>query len=239
MTMSATKYRRILLKLSGEAISAGKEGIYDYELIDRICAAVGQCVKDGVQVGIVIGAGNIWRGGRQGGGMDRSRADAMGMLATTMNSLALKDGFARAGIPAKVMTAVEMPAFGELFTKEAAVEYLSGGNVVILAGGTGRPFFSTDTAAVLRAAELDADVVLFAKNIDGVYTADPRKDPSAKKLDDISYIDILREGLQVMDLTAAAFCMDAGLQVLVFGLDKPENILRVLRGERLGTLVHN
>lgn len=137
------------------------------------------------------------------------------------------------------MTAVEMPAFGELFTKEAAVEYLSGGNVVILAGGTGRPFFSTDTAAVLRAAELDADVVLFAKNIDGVYTADPRKDPSAKKLDDISYIDILREGLQVMDLTAAAFCMDAGLQVLVFGLDKPENILRVLQGERLGTLVHN
>ena len=126
MTMSATKYRRILLKLSGEAISAGKEGIYDYELIDRICATVGQCVKDGVQVGIVIGAGNIWRGGRQGGGMDRSRADAMGMLATTMNSLALKDGFARAGIPAKVMTAVEMPAFGELFTKEAAVEYLSG-----------------------------------------------------------------------------------------------------------------
>lgn len=232
------KYRRILLKLSGEAISAGKEGIYDYDLIDRICAVVGQCMREGVQVGIVIGAGNIWRGGRQGGGMDRTRADAMGMLATTMNSLALKDGFDRAGVPAKVMTAVEMPAVAELFVKEKAVEYLTSGCAVILAGGTGRPFFSTDTAAVLRAAELDAEAVLFAKNIDGVYTADPRKDPTAKKLDDISYIDILREGLQVMDLTAAAFCMDAKLRVLVFGLEQPENILRVLSGERIGTLVH-
>ena len=178
--MTAPKYRRILLKLSGEAISAGKDGIYDYDIIDRICAVVGQCVREGVQVGIVIGAGNIWRGARQGVGMDRCRADAMGMLATTMNSLALKDGFDRAGVASRVMTAVEMPAFGELFTKDRAVELMQSGNVVILAGGTGRPYFSTDTAAVLRAAELDADVVLFAKNIDGVYTADPRKDPTAR-----------------------------------------------------------
>ena len=232
------KYKRVLLKLSGEAISGGSEGIYRYEMIDEICRAIAAAKNAGAEIGIVIGAGNIWRG-RSGGSMDRPRADAMGMLATTMNSLALQDGFERMGVPAVVLTAVEMPAIGELFTKERALRCFAEGKICIFAGGTGRPFFSTDTAAVLRAAEIDADICLFAKNVDGIYSADPSKDPTAVKYDKVTFAEILQKNLRAIDLTAAAFGMDANLTVLAFGLNDPENILRALRGEKLGTVICN
>lgn len=232
------KYKRILLKLSGEAISGGSEGIYNYEMIDKICAAIAKARGVGAEIGIVIGAGNIWRG-RSGGSMDRPRADAMGMLATVMNSFALQDGFERMGVPAVVLTAVDMPTFGETFTKQNAIHHLTKGRICIFAGGTGRPFFSTDTAAVLRAAEIDADVCLFAKNIDGIYTADPKTDPTATKYDEITFAEILQKNLRAIDLTAAAFCIDAKMNVLAFSLEDPENILRALRGENVGTVIHN
>lgn len=229
-------YRRILLKLSGEALAADGEEIYDHAFLAKVADVVARCVAEGAEVAIMVGAGNIWRG-RQGVDMDRTTADSMGMLATCINALMLRDTFTRAGLSAAVLTSVEMPQFAELYTTYRAREYLEAGKVVIFGGGIGLPYFSTDTAAAMRAAEIGADIMLMAKNVDGVYTDDPRVNPQAKKLDTVSCRDILKDGLKVIDSTAAALSMDAGIPVLIFGLDDPENILRAVRGEKLGTVL--
>ena len=231
------KYKRILLKLSGEALSAGAGGILDHAFIGRIATVVKKCTDSGAEVAIIVGAGNIWRG-RQGLDMDPVRADHMGMLATAINALGLQDGFAHAGIDCRVMTAVEMPQFAELYVPRNAIAHLSAGRVVILGCGTGLPFFSTDTAAALRAAELKADMILMAKNIDGIYTADPKLDPSARKLNRISYAEIMEQNLRAIDTTATVFCREHAIPLLVFGLSDPENIYRAVMGEEIGTVVH-
>ena len=233
--MSEIKYKRVLLKLSGEALS-GKDGIINYEYIQEIGTVVRRCIAEGAQIAIVVGAGNIWRG-RQGLAMDRVRADHMGMLATVINSIGMKDALVRAGLDAHVMTPVMMETFTEPYLCDKAVEYLEKGSVVVLAGGSGAPFFSTDTAAVLRAAEIGADVTLMAKNIDAIYTADPRKDPSAEPLRQVDYMHILENHLTTIDITATAFAMENKMPIHIFGLDNPKNISRVIMGEQLGTIV--
>ncbi len=232
------KYKRVLLKLSGEALArdAAPGAIYNFDLLATICSKVKECVDLGVEVAIVVGAGNIWRG-KQGTDFQRVRADHMGMLATCINSLALQDTLEHQGIDARVLSAVEMETFTETYIRDKAVNHLKNGRVVIFACGIGSPYFSTDTAAVLRAKEIDAEIVLLAKNIDAVYTADPKKDPDAKRLDHIRYIDVLSQNLQVMDTTATSFSMDNRLPVLVFGLNDPDNIIRAVMGEKLGTVV--
>ena len=229
-------YKRILVKLSGEALSNGDQGILNYDFLEKIGYTIKKCVDMGTQVSIVVGAGNIWRG-RQGVNMDRTRADHMGMLATVINCLALQDTFERIGLKTRVMTAIEMQQFAEPYIRNKAISHLEKGRVVIFGCGIGSPFFSTDTAAVLRAAEICADIVLLAKNVDGVYTADPRLDPSATKIDSIEYIDILREGLRVLDFTATSFSMENHIPILLFGLDNPENIIKAVNGEKIGTIV--
>ena len=229
-------YKRVLVKLSGEALSAGSDGIFNYDFIDEVCWVIKKCVDIGTQVSIVVGAGNIWRG-RQGVNMDRTRADHMGMLATVINCLALQDALEKLGVDTRVMTAVEMQRFAEPYIRNKAVSHLNKGRVVIFGCGIGSPLFSTDTAAVLRAAEINADIVLLAKNIDGVYTADPKLDPTAKKLSNIDYIDILKEGLRALDFTATSFSMENHIPILLFGLDNPENIYKAVCGEKIGTIV--
>ena len=229
-------YKRILVKLSGEALSAGSDGILNYEFLEEVCTVIKTCVDMGTQVSIVVGAGNIWRG-RQGVNMDRTRADHMGMIATVINCLALQDTFERLGVPTRVMTAIEMKECAEPYIRNKAVAHLEKGRVVIFGCGIGSPYFSTDTAAVLRAAEINADIVLLAKNVDGVYTADPKIDPEAKKIDSIEYIDILREGLRVLDFTATSFSMENHIPILLFGLDDPSNIIKAVNGEKIGTIV--
>ncbi len=229
-------YKRVLVKLSGEALSAGSDGIFNYNFIDEVCRVIKKCVDAGTQVSIVVGAGNIWRG-RQGVNMDRTRADHMGMLATVINCLALQDSLEKLGVDTRVMTAVEMQRFAEPYIRNKAVSHLNKGRVVIFGCGIGSPFFSTDTAAVLRAAEINADIVLLAKNVDGVYTADPKIDPTAKKLSNIDYIDILKEGLKALDFTATSFSMENHIPILLFGLDDPENIYKAVCGEKIGTIV--
>ncbi len=234
---SQPKYKRILLKLSGEALARDKEGILDFDFITSVAEVLKKCVDAGIQVGVIVGAGNIWRG-RQGGSMDRVRADQMGMLATTINALALEETFKQCGLSAVAMTAVEMNAFAEQYTPRAAVAALEEGKVVIFGCGLGSPFFSTDTAGALRAAEIGADALLLAKNIDGIYTADPKIDPTAVRYDDISYNDILSKELKALDLTAAAFCMDNNICAYAFELKDPMNIYRVAMGEKIGTELH-
>ena len=229
-------YKRVLVKLSGEALSAGSDGIFNYDFIDEVCRVIKKCVDAGTQVSIVVGAGNIWRG-RQGVNMDRTRADHMGMLATVINCLALQDSLEKLGVDTRVMTAVEMQRFAEPYIRNKAVSHLNKGRVVIFGCGIGSPFFSTDTAAVLRAAEINADIVLLAKNVDGVYTADPKIDSTAKKLSNIDYIDILKEGLKALDFTATSFSMENHIPILLFGLDDPENIYKAVCGEKIGTIV--
>lgn len=230
------KYKRILLKLSGEALAAGGEGILNNEFITSVAAVLRRCLDMGVQIGIIVGAGNIWRG-RQGKNMDQTRADYMGMLATTINALALQDAFVQCGIDTRVMTAIDMHQLAEPYIRNKAVSHLDKGRVVIFGCGLGIPFFSTDTAAVLRAAEIGADIVLMAKNIDGIYTADPKKDPNAHKLDSIEYKEILYQGLAALDSTATSFSMDNHIPILAFGLNDPENIYRAVIGEEIGTII--
>ena len=234
--MDTPKYKRVLVKLSGEALMAGGSEIIDKNFLKTICGTIKQCVDMGTQVAIVVGAGNIWRG-RQGEGMDRTRADHMGMLATVINCLAIQDMLENIGAPARVMTAVEMKAFAEPYIRNKAISHLEHGKVVIFGCGIGSPFFSTDTAAVLRGAEIGAEIVLLAKNVDGVYTADPKKDPSAKKIPSIDYIDILKNELKVLDFTATSFSMENKIPILLFGLDDPNNIIRAICGEKIGTIV--
>ena len=231
------KYKRILLKLSGEALATDKtHGIIDDSFVDKVAAVVGRLIAEGVEVGVIVGAGNIWRG-RQGVGMDRTRGDYMGMLATAINAIALEDAFLRAGVEARVLSALSIPEATEYYTRDAAVRHLEAGRAVIFAGGLGRPYFSTDTAGALRAAEIGADAILMAKNIDAVYTADPRTDPTAVRLDTLTYSEMLERGLRVIDLTSAVLCMENKVPTLVFGLDDPDNIYRAAMGEKLGTLI--
>lgn len=234
--MPTPVYRRVLLKLSGEALKNDAASILDFAYMDTVVDQIKRCVESGVQVAIVIGAGNIWRGAR-GTDVNRTRADHMGMLATVINSIGMKDALVRAGLDAHVMTPVMMETFTEPYLCDKAVEYLEKGSVVILAGGSGAPFFSTDTAAVLRAAEIGADVTLMAKNIDAIYTADPRVDPTATPLREVEYMYILDNHLTAIDITATAFAMENKMPIHIFGLDDPENISKVIMGETLGTIV--
>ncbi len=236
--MDRPKYRRVLLKISGEALAGGAGRGLDFDVIGQVCDVIKKCLDVGVQVGVVIGAGNFWRGVKDGGGkMERTRADHMGMLATVLNCLAVADVMEQKGIPVRVQTALEIKAVAEPYIRQRAIRHLEKGRVVIFGCGTGNPFFSTDTAAVLRAAEIDADVILLAKNIDGVYSADPRKDPGAVKFDSITYDEVLAKHLQVMDTTATSLSMDNQIPVLLFALKDPENIYRAVMGEKIGTVI--
>ncbi len=229
-------YKRILLKLSGEVL-AGEQGHgFDFDVINSVCDWVKKCADTGVQLGLVVGGGNFWRG-RSSGSMDRTRADHIGMLATVMNSLALADTLEQKGVPTRVMTAIDMRRIAEPFVRDEAVRHLEDGKVVIFGCGTGSPFFSTDTTAALRAAEIGADVILKATNVDGVYDKDPNKYADAVKYDTLSHSEVLNKGLAVMDSTAASLCRDNNIPILVFNLEDPENILRAVIGENIGTLV--
>ncbi len=229
-------YKRILLKLSGEVL-AGEQGHgFDFDIINSVCDWVKKCADTGVQIGLVVGGGNFWRG-RSSGSMDRTRADHIGMLATVMNSLALADTLEQKGVPTRVMTAIDMRRIAEPFVRDEAVRHLEEGKVVIFGCGTGSPFFSTDTTAALRAAEIGADVILKATNVDGVYDKDPNKYADAVKYDTLSHSEVLNKGLAVMDSTAASLCRDNNIPILVFNLEDPENILRAVSGENVGTLV--
>lgn len=232
-----SKYKRVMLKISGEAMSGGKGFGLDTPTIDDIAKKIKEAVDMGVEVSIVVGGGNFWRG-RSGGNMDRTRADHMGMLATVINSLALLDAIEQQGVPARVQTAIEMRQIAEPYIRNRAVRHLEKGRVVIFACGSGNPFFSTDTAAALRAAEIGAEIILLAKAVDGVYDSDPHLNPDAKKFDELRYIDVLSKGLGVMDSTATSLCMDNNIPILVFGLNDPDNIIKGLKGEKIGTIVY-
>jgi uridylate kinase len=236
--MSGLKYKRILLKLSGEAIGGESGYGIDVDQAESVASRIQEVHGMGVEVGVVLGAGNLWRG-KQGleRGMDRSTADYMGMMGTIMNSMVLMDALERIGVYTRVMSAIEMRAVAEPYIRRRAVRHLEKGRVVILGAGTGNPFFSTDTAAALRGSEIDADVVIKATKVDGIYDADPRKFPNATKFATLSYIDYLNRRLQVMDSTAVSLCMDNKLPILVLNLWDPQALLRALRGEEVGTLV--
>jgi len=231
-------YNRVLLKISGEALAGEKKTGLDFDVLRSVCEAVKECVGLGVELGIVVGGGNFWRGVKDGEGkIERTRADHMGMMATVMNCLAIADMLEQLNVPVRVQTALSISAVAEQYIRLRADRHLKKGRVVIFGCGTGNPYFSTDTAAVLRAAEIDADVILLAKNIDGVYTADPKHDPNATKIDAISYSDMLSQRLTVMDSTATSLSMDNDIPVILFALEDPANIVKVVMGEKIGTIV--
>ena len=237
--MSELKYKRVLLKVSGEALGGEAGRGLDFDVIEKVCDVVARCAAEGAQVGIVVGGGNFWRGLKDGRGMsNRTRADHMGMLATSINCLALADVLENKGIDVRVQTAIEMKSIAEPYIRSRAVRHLEKGRVVIFGCGTGSPFFSTDTAAALRAAELDAEVIFKATLVDGVYDSDPHKNPDAKRYDDLSFSEMLNKELGVVDMTAATLCRDQNIPIVVFSLDDPNNILRAIQGERIGTIVH-
>ena len=230
-------YKRILLKISGEVL-AGEQGHgFDFDVMTSICEAVKTLNDMDVEVGLVVGGGNFWRG-RSGGSMDRTRADHIGMLATVMNSLALADTLEHLGVDVRVQTAIEMRAFAEPYIRNRAVRHLEKGRVCIFGAGTGNPFFSTDTCAALRAAEINAEVILKATNVDGVYDKDPNKFADAVKYDKVTHSEVLEKDLKVMDSTAASLCRDNGIKILVFNLNDPENIVKAVCGADIGTLVY-
>ncbi len=236
--MDKPKYKRILLKISGEALAGDASRGLDFDVIGNVCDVIAKCVEMGVEVGVVVGGGNFWRGLKDGGdSMERSRADHMGMLATVINCLAMADVLEQKGVEVRVLTAIEMRSVAEPYIRSKAIRHLEKNRVVIFGAGTGNPYFSTDTAAVLRAAEIGADIILLAKNIDGVYSADPKLDPNAVKYDSISYDEVLSGHLQVMDYTATSLSMDNKIPVMLFALKDPNNILRVVNGEHIGTIV--
>ena len=231
------KYKRVLIKVSGEALGGeGGFGVNDEELA-KTAAQIKEIHDAGVQVGIVCGGGNFFRG-RTGGNIDKPTADYMGMLATVMNGLALQDALLSAGCPAKLMTAIEIRDMAEGYARRKALDYLEEGKVVVFGGGTGSPFFTTDTTAALRAAEIGAEVLLLAKNIDAVYSADPRTNPDAERFTELSYMDMIEKDLKVMDLTAATLCKDTGTKIYVFALAQEGNLMKVTNGEHVGTLIH-
>ena len=232
-------YKRVLLKLSGEALAGEKGFGLDFNVIESVCRVIKECSEMGVEIGIVIGGGNFWRGVKDGGGkMERTRADHMGMMATVMNCLAVADVLEQMGVEVRVQTAVQMSSIAEPYIRLKADKHLKKGRVVIFGCGTGNPFMSTDTAAALRAVEMEADVILLAKKVDAVYDSDPAINPDAKKYTNLSFSDILSKNLGVMDSTAASLCRDNRMPILVFGLNEPENIIRAVKGEKIGTLVN-
>jgi len=236
--MSAAQYKRVLIKVSGEALAGDKKTGLDFDFITSVADSIKSCCDMGVEIGIVVGGGNFWRGVKDGGGkVERTRADYMGMLATTMNALALADVLQGVGVDARVQTSIDMLKIAEPYARERAVSHLKKGKVVIFACGTGNPFFSTDTGAVLKAAEIGADVILLAKNIDGVYDADPAKVKDAKKFDSITYDEVLARGLAVMDTAATALAKENNIPVIVFAVKQPDNIIKVLCGEKIGSYV--
>jgi len=236
--LSEVKYKRVLLKLSGEVLAGDSKFGVNVETVGKICDKIKEIVDLGVQVGIVVGGGNFWRG-RNGHQMERTTADYMGMLATAMNGLALQDALEARGVFSRVQTSIEMREIAEPFIQRKAMKHLNRGRVVIFACGTGHPFFTTDTGAALRATEIGAEVLLLGKSIDGVYSADPKVDPNAIKYDEITYTEVLNKDLKVMDSTATAMCRDNQVPLLVFGIDDPENIVRAVKGEKIGTIVKN
>ena len=234
--MEKCTYKRVMLKISGEALSGANGFGFGFDTVSRIAKEVKEIVDMGIEVGLVVGGGNIWRG-RSGEGMDRTTADHMGMLATCINALALQDALEGIGVKTRVQTAIEMKEIAEPFIRRRAVRHLEKGRVVIFGAGSGNPYFSTDTAAALRAAEIEADVILLAKNVDGVYDKDPNKFADAKKYDTLTYMEVIEQGLQVMDTTATTLCMDNNIPILVFGLEGDGNIKRAMLGEKIGTIV--
>lgn len=234
--MEKCTYKRVMLKISGEALSGTNGFGFDFDTISRIAKEVKEIVDMDIEVGLVVGGGNIWRG-RSSEGMDRTTADHMGMLATCINALALQDALEGIGVKTRVQTAIEMKEIAEPFIRRRAVRHLEKGRVVIFGAGSGNPYFSTDTAAALRAAEIEADVILLAKNVDGVYDKDPNKFSDAKKYDTLTYMELIEQGLQVMDTTATTLCMDNNIPILVFGIEADGNIKRAMLGENIGTIV--
>ena len=230
------KYKRVLLKLSGEALAGKQQHGIDFDTVLTICEPIKKCVDMGVQVGVLVGGGNFWRG-RSSGKMDRTRADHMGMLATAINALGVADALEQLDVPVRVQTAIAMQEIAEPYIRNRAVRHLEKGRVVVFGCGTGNPFFSTDTAAALRAAEIDAEIILKATMVDGVYDSDPKKNPNAVKYDTLTFLDVLNKNLQVMDSTAASLCRDNKIGILVFNIDEPDNIVKAICGEPVGTLV--
>ncbi len=230
------KYKRVLLKLSGEALAGKEKHGIDFDTVMAICEPIKKCVDMGVQIGVVVGGGNFWRG-RSSGKMDRTRADHMGMLATVINALGVADALEHLGVDVRVQTAISMQQVAEPYIRNRAVRHLEKGRVVVFGCGTGNPFFSTDTAASLRAAEIDADVILKATMVDGVYDKDPKKNSDAKKYDSLSYSEVLNKNLAVMDSTAASMCKDNNIPLLVFNIDNPQNIYDAIMGKIIGTTV--
>lgn len=230
------KYKRVLLKISGESLAGNRKVGLDYDTVLEICKSIKECAEAGVQIGIVVGGGNFWRG-RSSRKMDRTRADHMGMLATVINSLALGDALEQLGVTVRIQTAISMQQIAEPYIRARAVRHLEKGRVVIFGCGTGNPFFSTDTAAALRAAEIDADVILKATLVDGVYDSDPKINPDAKKFEELTFLNVVNSGLMVMDSTAASMCRDNNIPILVFNIDDPKNIISAIKGEKIGTII--
>ena len=236
--MPQIKYRRILLKISGEALAGEAHRGLNFDIVKDVCRVTKECVDMGVQVGLVVGGGNFWRGVKDGADkMQRSHGDAMGMLATVMNAIAVADALEKQGVDARVLSAVEMNKFAEYFTRDTAERYLNDGKVVLFAAGTGNPYFSTDTGAVLRGVEIEADAILLAKNVDGIYSADPNVDPTAVKYDTLTYDQVLAQHLKATDTTAMTLAMDNHMVLVCFALKDPQNIIRVVCGEKIGTIV--
>ena len=235
--MSKAVYKRVIIKLSGEALAGEKGSGIDSSMVDYVVDQIKRVTEEGVEVGIIVGGGNFWRG-RQAQSMDRTAADHIGMLATVMNAIALQDALEAAGVPTRVKTALTITRVAEPYILRKAMRHFEKGRVVIFACGTGNPYFSTDTGAALRAAEIHAEVLLLAKNVDGVYDSDPRKNPDAKKLDDIAYIDVIQKGLQAMDTTAISLCMENKIPIIAFALHEKDSIVRAVNGERIGTMIH-
>ncbi|NLD49775.1 MAG: UMP kinase [Clostridiaceae bacterium] len=234
--MQETKYKRVILKISGEALAGEQKTGLNTDTMNEICDRIKDVHDMGVEIAIVVGGGNFWRG-RSGKGMDRTTADHMGMLATVINALGLQDSLEARGVPTRVQTAIEMRQMAEPYIRRKAVRHLEKRRIVIFACGTGNPYFSTDTTAALRAAEIDAEVILLAKKVDGVYDSDPYTNPNAIKFNNLSFMDVLNKGLGVMDSTAASLCKDNNIPIVVFGLDKPDNIIKVILGESIGTTI--
>ena len=236
--MAEAIYKRIMLKLSGEALAGSKHTGLDFDVIGQVCDVIKEAVSLGVQVGVMIGGGNFWRGAKDGADkMQRSHADSMGMLATVMNCIAVSDALEKKGVRTRVLSAVEMPKFCEYYTYDVANRYLNEGKVVFFAAGIGHPYFTTDTGIVLRAVEIEADAILLAKNVDGVYSADPNVDPNAIKFDNLTYDEVLAKHLKATDTTAMTLAMDNHMTLVCFALKDPYNIIRVLEGEKIGTIV--
>jgi len=230
-------YKRVIMKISGEALCSENQRPLDFDIVDNIADQIISIAESGVEIGIIVGGGNIWRGARVGTHMDRTTADYMGMLATVINALGLQDALEEKGMQTRVQTAIEMRQIAEPYIRRKAVKHLEKGRVVIFACGTGNPYFSTDTAAALRAAEMEVELIMLAKNVDGVYDSDPKQNPDAERYESLSYLDVINKGLNVMDNTAITLCMDNSIPIIVFGVNEADSIRRVVSGEKIGTII--